>query len=127
MAPQVDIRVITPDEIEKARLFLASCGWGRRVQDPERFQRMISGSWRVVVAVANGEVIGFARALSDGVSNGYLSMVAVQGSGRALVEQLVGGDPRVTWVLRAGRESQEFWSSLGFERSQITMERVRRE
>lgn len=63
------------------------------------------------------------RCKCDGVSNGYMSMLAVaedkrgQGIGRAIVSQLMVGDEDddVTWVLRAGRQSGGFWQKLGFE------------
>ena len=78
-------------------------------------------------------MVGFARALCDGVSNGYLSMVAVaedrrgQGLGRELVRRLIGDDPDMTWVLRAGRGSEGFWEKMGFAASEIAMERTRTE
>ena len=48
----------------------------------------------------------FARAITHGLSNGYLSVVVVgtcrgQGIGKALVEQIISSDPNMTWVLRA--------------------------
>jgi ribosomal protein S18 acetylase RimI-like enzyme len=96
---------------------------------------MLDGADRTVVALEGLRVVGFGRALCDGVSNGYISMIAVdenlrrQGIGRRLVEHLtqedVGGD--ITWVLRAGRDSRGFWQRLGFTTSDIAMERVRRE
>ena len=51
-----------------------------------------------------------------------------QGIGRRLVEQLMRGeiDSDITWVLRAGRDSRGFWERLGFNASEIAMERVRR-
>ena len=48
-----------------------------------------------------------------------------EGIGRQLVDFLIGDDPGITWVLRAGRGSEEFWSRVGFKRSQVAMERVR--
>jgi GNAT superfamily N-acetyltransferase len=52
-----------------------------------------------------------------------------QGIGRQLVEQIMTADPdnKITWVLRAGRGSGEFWQRLGFKKSEIAMERVRQE
>lgn len=38
---------------------------------------MISASQRVDVAVGDDEIVGFARAIVDGVSNGYVSMAVV--------------------------------------------------
>lgn len=96
-------------------------------------QVLVAASQRVMVAVDGSQIIGFARALTDGLSNGYLSMVVVeescrgQGIGTQLVERIVGDEPNVTWVLRAGREgAQEFFSKLGFTASAEAMECVRR-
>jgi len=84
------------------------------------------------VAIIEGRIVGFARGITDGRSNGYLSMVVVaaihrgQGIGRLLVEHAIGTHPEVTWVLRAGREgAAEFFAKLGFERSSVAMERRR--
>ena len=107
-------------------------GWGGRT-DTRRLEEIIGAADRTVVAVQDGRVIGFGRAVTDGVSNGYLSMVVVhperrrRGIGRAVVERLVGDDDRLTWVLRAGHPgSDRFWSAVGFTRSEIAFERPRR-
>ena len=63
-------------------------------------------------------MVGFARALCDGVSNGYLSMVAVAedkrglGIGRELVQRLTGDDPDITWVLRAGARQRRILGEI---------------
>lgn len=95
---------------------------------------MIHNSQRVAVALLGEQIVGFARAITDEVSNGYLSMVVVddqhrrKGIGRALVEYVMGDNPDITWVLRAGREGAEaFFAGLGFQTSVIAMERQRRE
>lgn len=93
---------------------------------------MIAGSSCALVAIESDRVVGFARAIGDGVSNGYISTVVVdkefrrRGIGRRMVQHLIGADPAITWVLRAGRDSTRFWQSLGFTHSTIAMERVRR-
>jgi predicted N-acetyltransferase YhbS len=124
-------RPITPEDYESVRQFLAEAGWQHRVSDPERFKKMLENTNRTVVAVDDSRIVGFARALCDEVSNGYISMVAVatdkrgQGIGRELVRQLVKDDAGLTWVLRAGRGSSGFWERVGFQLSEIAMERVR--
>jgi len=127
----MEFRSITPEDYELVRKFLAEVGWQHRVTDPEQFRRMMEQTDRTVVAWDDSRIVGFARALCDGVSNGYISMVAValdrrgQGIGRAVVERLIEDDPDITWVLRAGRGSGEFWKKMGFKGSELAMERVR--
>jgi len=128
----VQIRTIQPSEIEPARRLLAANGWAKRVADAAQFQLLVARSQRALVAVDTGEVIGFARALCDELSNGYLAMLVVaqshrrRGIGQALVKAVMGEDRGITWVLRAGRDGvAPFYEKLGFVRSDVAMERPR--
>ena len=127
----MEYRIVKPEDYELVRQFLAENGWEKRVADKERFQTMLENADRTIVAFEGERVVGFARALCDGVSNGYIGTVAVavdfrgRGIGRELVERLIGDDTNITWVLRAGRGSREFWEKMGFTASNIAMEKTR--
>src|SRR5919106_5358364 len=121
----MEFRPIRTEDHEVVRQFLMEVGWEHRVGDPESFRQMMEKTDRTVVAWDQQRVVGFGRALCDGVSNGYISMVAVaadrrgQGIGRKLVECLIQDDTNLTWVLRAGRGSEGFWKRMGFSKSSI--------
>jgi predicted N-acetyltransferase YhbS len=129
----MEFRPAQPEDYEAVRQFLAKAGWQHRVSDPERFWKMMAQTARTIVAWDEQSVVGFARAVCDEVSNGYISMVAVdanrrgQGIGRQLIERLLGDDRSITWVLRAGHGSNGFWEKLGFKSSAVAMERVRKD
>lgn len=119
------------DDLPALLAFLHAAGRARRVPDLDTLGRLIDGADRAILALDGDRVVGFGRALCDGVSNGYLSLVLVaadcrrQGIGRALVEHLTGADPGLTWVLRASSASRPFWQAMGFVPSSQAMERVR--
>ncbi|RDD82059.1 N-acetyltransferase [Dyella tabacisoli] len=126
------IRDIQLQEVESVRQFLCANGWAQRVGDAEQFALLLANSQRTAVAILDRQIIGFARAITDGISNGYLSMLIVssehrhQGVGRGLVQHITGDNPNITWVLRAGREgAATFFAKLGFQVSSIAMERLR--
>ncbi|WJK08884.1 GNAT family N-acetyltransferase [Pseudomonas fluorescens] len=132
MNNDISIRDLLPTEVEATRQFLERHGWGHRTGIAEHFAKLIQNSQRTAVALSGQQIVGFARGITDGLSNGYLSMVIVDGQhrragiGRALVEHVMGDNTDITWVLRAGREGAEaFFASLGFETSVIAMERLR--
>lgn len=128
---EVSYGPVEPADYEPVRQLLCEMGWSKGLADAARFEAMLTGADRTVVAREGGRVVGFARAICDGAYNGYISTVAVaadrrgRGIGRELIRRLTGDDPHITWVLRAGRGSEEFWRRMGFEPSEVAMERVR--
>ena len=127
----IKFRSAVPEDYESVRQFLSEAGWQQRVSDSEKFKRMMENTSRTVIAFDDARIVGFARALCDEVSNGYVSMVAVapdrrgKGIGRELVRRLTKDDVEITWVLRAGRGSSGFWKRIGFRSSELAMEKVR--
>ena len=128
--PNVLVRAISEPEIEQARLLLAANAWGPRVSDSTIFKRLVVQFQIALVAVEGQQVVGFLRAISDGIYNGYISMVGVaedrrrRGIGTALVKKATGDDGRMTWVLRVGRNgASAFYESLGFSKSKLAMKR----
>ena len=128
----MQLRRIRAAELQEVHELLAANGWKDRIGGLQKFAELLEASQVAKVAIIEDRVVGFARGISDGQSNGYLSMVVVaaayrgKGIGRRLVEHAMGINPEITWILRAGREgAAEFFAKLGFEHSSLAMERRR--
>jgi predicted N-acetyltransferase YhbS len=127
----MQIRPLQAAETEAARQLLMANGWQHRVADVAAFATMVERSQLSLVALDDdGTVIGFLRAFTDGIMNGYISMLVVaenhrqRGIGRALMQAAMGDNPRMTWVLRAARPGVTgFYERLGFAKSEVAMER----
>lgn len=125
-------RRVQSEEVPQVYALLQAHGWAHRLGDLAQFTQLIEASQVADVAVVDGQVVGFVRGITDGLSNGYLSMLVVaaahrrKGIGRKLVEHTIAANTSVTWVLRAGREgAPEFFAKLGFVASPTAMERLR--
>lgn len=128
----LQIRPLAPVDIPSVFKLLHANGWAQRLADQAYLEQLMLASYSNLVALQDGKVIAYVRAISDGLSNAYVSMLVVcpshrrQGIGTALMSVLIETAPQATWVLRAGRDgASDFFAKAGFVPSSIAMERLR--
>ena len=110
-------------DLDQLTVLFNSVGWERRTADRERLAQLVRGSMYVVSAWDDDRLVGFARAISDGASNAYISTVAVlpeyqkRGIGREIIQRLVTGRDHLQFVLHANENAYPFYLHLdaGFE------------
>ncbi len=111
-------------DIEQLAALFASVGWQARAADRARLRQQVVGAMFVVSAWDGDKLAGFARAISDGATNAYISTVAVlpthqrQGIGRELIHRLISGREGLLFVLHADAGVTEFYLKCGFERAE---------
>ena len=103
--------------------YLSTDAYWNRWRRREDVELQFRSAWRVIGAYVEGgdELVGFARAVSDGVSDAYLADVYVapshrgRGVGGRMVEAMVeeGLGARFRWFLST-RDGQELYSRHGF-------------
>lgn len=100
--------------------------------DPELLAQQVKGARWVVQAHDGPRLVGFCRAISDGVSNAYVSSVMVhpefqrRGIGREMLAQLVSGRDGIKFVLHTRKEATGFYAAVGFAPATDIMIRDRR-
>ena len=110
-------------DLDQLTVLFNSVGWERRTVDRDRLAQLVRGSLYVISAWDGDRLVGFARAISDGAFNAYISTVAVlpeyqkQGIGRELIRRLVEGRDHLQFVLHANDNAYPFYLHLdiGFE------------
>jgi hypothetical protein len=108
-------------DIFQLALLFDRAGWKHRTKDLGRLARLVNGSLYVVSAWRGDTLIGFARAISDGISNAYISTVAVLEDEqqkevlRELIQRLMKGREEITFVLQSVPTLAEFYKGEGFE------------
>jgi spermidine synthase len=112
-------------QIRQILALYKSEGWWVVSRDDEGLvKRIVAGSHCFLVVEEDERLVGMGRAISDGVSDGYIQDVAVEadcrgrGVGREIITRLVNRLNRdgVNWVgLVAERGSHPFYERLGFK------------
>jgi GNAT superfamily N-acetyltransferase len=103
--------------------FLSQDAYWGRWRDRATVEQQIAGAWRVVAAyeTESGRLVGFARALSDGVALAYLADVFVDpahrghGLGVALVRRMIDEGPGkdFRWMLHTD-DAEGLYERFGF-------------
>lgn len=100
---------------------------GMAYADPAVHQRAFAASHTQVFAYRAGRLVGFGRALSDGVYQAAFYDIAVvpdhqkQGIGRAVVQALLARVTGCTVILYAAPGKEAFYQSLGLRRLKTGM------
>jgi ribosomal protein S18 acetylase RimI-like enzyme len=112
----------TPDiDLDQLVVLFDAVGWQRRTADRARLAQLVNGSRWVVSAWAGDQLVGFARAISDGATNAYISTVAVlpefqrRGIGRELLRRLIEGRDGIQFVLHANDRAYPFYLHIGLD------------
>jgi GNAT superfamily N-acetyltransferase len=110
--------------------FLSTHAYWGRWREREHVERQLDSAWRVIGAYRKdtGEMVGYARGISDGVSFGYLADVFVvhdargNGLGKALVHAMVEEGPAADfrWLLHTS-DAHELYRRYGFREPNDTL------
>jgi len=119
----IDYRDDHEIDLDQLTVLFNSAGWERRTADRERLAQLVRGSLYVVSAWEGNRLVGFARGISDGATNAYISTVAVlpayqkRGIGRELIQRLLADHDGIQFVLHANERAYPFYLhlDLGFE------------
>jgi GNAT superfamily N-acetyltransferase len=110
-------------DVDAVHAFISGESYWGRGRGRDLVARAIAGSTRVLGLYRDGEQVGFARAVSDGATVGYLADVYVlaphrgQGLGLELVREIVDGgfDCEIRWLLHTA-DAERLYERLGFTR-----------
>jgi GNAT superfamily N-acetyltransferase len=108
-------------DVDAVHRYLSDESYWAAGRPRETVERLVREAARVVGAYRDGEQVGFARAVSDGVAVAYLADVFVlpahrgRGLGKELVAELVERGPLadVRWLLHT-RDAHDLYAGFGF-------------
>ena len=114
-----------PKRVDRAVVteFLTTEAYWGRWRRREEIERQLDTAWRVIGAYqrSTGEMVGFARAFSDGVAAAYLADLFVlrahrgRGLGRQLVRAMIddGLGAKMRWMLHTA-DAHDLYADYGF-------------
>ncbi len=104
---------------------------GMAYHRPENHKKAFESSYAVVFVYREGTMIGFGRAVSDGVYQSAVYDVAIvpayqkQGIGTAVMNRILERLPAGNIILYANIGRESFYEKLGFRRMKTAMARFR--
>ena len=116
----VSIREWRDEDFPAVQALSAAEGWTMPIERPDAAIRAWRSSGPALVAVADREIIGFVRAISDGAVTTCVAelLVAPQGRGRGLARSLLDAvrarAPGSRLDILATSDSRGFYEHLGF-------------
>lgn len=109
--------------------FMSTEAYWARWRDRSQVERQLAGAWRVLGAYRTdtGAMVGFARAISDGVALAYLADVFVvseargAGLGKALISAMIDESPGADfrWMLHTA-DAHSLYRRFGFREADAT-------
>ena len=108
-------------DVDAVHRFLTNEAYWAKGRSRETVERLVREAARVVGVYRDGKQVGFARAVTDGVSVAYLADVYVlpehrgRGLGKELVREMVERGPyaHVRWLLHT-RDAHSIYEQAGF-------------
>jgi GNAT superfamily N-acetyltransferase len=116
-------------DVDTVWSFLSTQAYWGRWRSRTDLERQLASAWRVVGVFHRdtGRLVGFARALSDGVSLAYLADLFIldeargQGLGKALVHEMIDNGPgaHFRWMLHTA-DAHTLYERFGFTKPDHT-------
>jgi GNAT superfamily N-acetyltransferase len=116
----ISFRLWTEADFPAIQSLSAVQGWSTPIKRAAESLVAWRASWPAIIAEADGEVVGFLRALSDGAVSTYVAGLLVaptwrgRGLGRALLDACQALAPTTRLDVLAEPEAIEFYTQTGF-------------
>ncbi|MEJ5272941.1 MAG: GNAT family N-acetyltransferase [Spirochaetota bacterium] len=126
MEKDIKIKIIKKSDFEKIKSLYIEAGWWdiEDEKNPLLINKIVKGSFIFVGAFYKKELIGIARAISDGISDAYVQDVVVsksfrnRGIGKRLVIYVLNylKEKGINWIgLISTPDNYKFYEKLGFQ------------
>src|SRR5689334_15201774 len=122
LPPGIAIRAWAEADFPVIQRLSSAEGWPTPAARPEEALESWRNAWPALVVICEGEIVGFARALTDGEVTMYIAELLVapewrgRGLGRALLDACHLLVPHTRLDLLSTAAADEFYEANGFRR-----------